>query len=471
VRLAPLVFAVALSGACTVNSGIDAPATNNVDVEPSAEADTYAAADFLTDYTGAFCDWVIGCAATLGPTFPDQRACLDFLDVVFVIGDSDLANIGDPLLYRVDPERARACVAAVRAAACDEESTLDLNATPPCNEVLIGRLNDGECCDDRGGCAPGLVCEQTSDGVGHCSATGDYGETCYSQPCVDGAVCRTFDDPSGPPTQVCIVPFDLAPGVACQQTDDCGTGLYCKAASPDVAPTCSARPEANEFCSPPTTPCVSGLHCGAVSGFATTCSATPFPAGGRCFETSDCQSGLVCTPNHDCVTPAAAGAACDYDIECAAPLGCFDNRCGTRVAPSGIGDDCTPDGPSCPGFIEEGQCVNGKCVAPAQEGDPCNPDDVSLATCSTFAYLVCDPSTQRCRSLPKVGEACPDGACYSFFINTCIDGFCAPRRDIGASCTPQPEEDKGLTSQCKLGSFCIDNVCTRIVQSGRELCK
>lgn len=152
------------------------------------------------------------------------------------------------------------------------------------------------------------------------------------------------------------------------------------------------------------------------------CSAVS-PIGGSCSGSAECVSGAACSPEGKCVTPIAAGGACDANNLCAISL----------------------------------RCVESKCVPLASAGEVCDPAGFD---CDFFQGLACDPSAKTCKAvkLASTGERCGpiDGE-----LTTCgaggvcsANGTCVAPIPDGAACSAQSE------SSCAPPAACIGGVCT-----------
>jgi len=169
----------------------------------------------------------------------------------------------------------------------------------------------------------------------------------------------------------------------------------------------------------------SGLACG-------TCGPRA-QAGATCTVDDDCDAGLACAANRQCVAFGSAGATCDANRPCAAPLVCDAGRC---VTPGDAGASCTPSpsggncdhtqGLYCPAggtcrlvvYASAGQACgvqssgdlalctagatcsstpSGTCVAPAVDGAACNPANnvkcLSPASCDNGLCKLPDPAS------------------------------------------------------------------------------
>ncbi len=462
-----VAVAFLLLTACSVSSGVDQPPLDDTEIDPAQPVDNYVIGAFKTDYANGVCAWFTRCSATIGQFFADEASCRSIYGFTLELSlDANQRNLNDPLLYRVDSAKAHACVDALATRGCSDGAPI-LNQDSSCGEVFIGRLGDGECCDERGGCGPGLVCEHdthTSTFAGFCSAVGEAGETCFVQECAEGTGCLRQGDVS-----TCLAPLGLASGEYCSSTFDCGPGLACIYSSAARRDLCLLRPEVGEGCFMPERPCAAGLACLYTEGEGYRCSATPGVEGDGCFVDSDCGAGMTC--ENVCVLPNVLGAPCDDDQateRCLETLACVEGFCAEIPVPVAIGDPCVPDGPECPGALGEGECrptASGyRCAVPAKENEPCGGD---LPECDFARNLICDEATLTCKRLPPVGESC-EFFCASFFEVACVDAVCVRRIAEGELCTPRGDEDPKeiFATTCAVFSSCVLDEAT-----GQTRCK
>jgi hypothetical protein len=463
-----VALAVLFLFGCTVSSGVDRPPLDDIEIDPASPVDNYVITAFVNDYATAVCGWFVRCGGTIGQLFVDNASCLSIS--LFTL-ESQLQSGGrsltDPLLYRVDSVKTHACVDAVASRACADGAP-SLNRDDNCQGAFVGRLADGECCDERGGCGPGLVCEHDThlgNFAGFCSAVGEAGETCFVQECAAGAGCQDQGDVS-----TCLVPLGLDSGMDCDSTFDCGPGLACAYSGAARRNLCLLRPEVGEFCYLPERPCAADLPCISVAQEGFKCSSTAGVEGNGCFVDGDCGTAMTCT-NSVCAAPNASGEACDDDDptqRCLATLACVDGFCAEIPVPVAIGDPCLPNGPECPGAFGEGDCrpspTGYRCTSPAQENEPCGED---LPDCDISRSLICDETTLTCKKLPGLGEAC-EGLCANFFEVSCTDALCVRRLAEGEPCTPNGDEDPKeiFNTACVIFSSCVLDETT-----GQHLCK
>ena len=179
--------------------------------------------------------------------------------------------------------------------------------------------------------------------------------------------------------------------------------------------------------------------------------------GAPCFSNDECQS-----------------TACALDPTCAGP--CCAGTCTPTQAAADLGEPCATR--PCKANLT---CSNAKmCVALYPDGMPCD-DDTQCA----FG-LGCLGTPGICHPLPKLGEACPDGACAELGAS-CNNGVCTQLGLTGAACTtladcslyypcnsgslqcePWPRTGESCTALCSDGSFCDSSTftCTSPLANG-----
>ncbi len=474
--------------ACSVNTGVERPPADGADVDPATPVERYLAADFKADYVAAACGWYARCGGALGDVFADRATCASLIGFTFAADVNETGSFEEPLLFRVDPAQAADCVRAIEAQPCGTPAP-EFGSIAACVAGFVGRLSDGECCDRRGGCAPGLVCEMGDAGnigIGYCTAVGAPGETCATQGCAAPATCERFGS-SGFPT--CVVSLQLGVGEDCDYTFDCGPGLSCQIPNGGERGECLARAEAGDQCRPPDQPCSAGLFC-VGDASVTRCSSTPGAEGQVCYVASDCAAGLSCSrensSNAVCVRLGAAGDACSDDPAqaCEDGLGCINGTCGAFPVPLAYGDPCHPEGPRCPNPFGDNACSDQGdgfvCVRPGGENDPCGGE--TDPQCDLASGFVCDPASGTCRKLPVTGETCQAGLCFPFFTVTCVGegaaAVCQARKPQGSACNPTPDElDNFFATECEFFAFCLPDpatgatTCQRLTSEGETRCE
>jgi hypothetical protein len=160
--------------------------------------------------------------------------------------------------------------------------------------------------------------------------------------------------------------------------------------------------------------------------------------GAACPNTTDddCEFGLVCN-NMVCVVPGVAGASCDANHPCAAPLVCN----GATIA-GGL----------------------GTCAAGGALGAPCSNDQ----SCSLIEGLWC--TREMNRACAKVGAAETGMPCgllsvseYSLCKGGGAEGGCTVGTGMVMGTCPRlamPGEPCSATTPCKAGGKCLNGLCT-----------
>jgi len=169
------------------------------------------------------------------------------------------------------------------------------------------------------------------------------------------------------------------------------------------------------------------------------------PSASGCLYTGQCPAGTYCpTASYDdamhapacraCHGPLQRGETCERynsNVPCDDDLLCVDDGSGTRA---GVCGDPLPNGSYCDNDVD---CAGGFCDYDIHECSAGRADD---ARCSTDTWCLsgyCHFYAQhdgRCARDGKVGDACNvRGDCLSPLA--CIDGECAPQRELGESCT------------------------------------
>ena len=465
--------------ACSVDTGIAQRPRNDSDDDSAARLDVYPALAFKADYVEALCGWFGRCASTVGNVFGDAAGCRAFMDFAFELEGGEGGLLTEPLLYRVDSVKADECLRSIEARAC-ATSVPTFGAQPACVAAFVGRLSDGECCDRRGGCAPGLVCEMgdpENPELGYCTAIGDAGETCRVQACAAPATCENV----GGTVPQCVVSLALGVGEPCGHTFDCAPTLSCQWLAGAESMRCLPRAGVGDICSRPEIPCGAGLYC-VGDGWIRACATAPGVEGQGCEAEGDCGPGLSCVPSDTgsrmCVHLGALGEPCSeiFGERCEEAITCIDGRCAPVPVPVTFGDRCIPNGPPCPGtlFDSDAACqpdgAGYFCVAPLGLNAPCSNDN----QCDFGQGLACFSDTATCRKLPVRGEACPGGQCYPLFTVTCAAGVCADRKPVGSACTPFPDElDDFFDTECAFLSACLPDaatgatICTSLLGNGQ----
>ncbi|MEM6733415.1 MAG: hypothetical protein AAF658_17790, partial [Myxococcota bacterium] len=240
-------------------------------------------AAFTSQALTAVCDYVDRCQATFGPVFESASQC----ETIFLslVGEGDLFGPAD--VFSVNTTAANACLAAINTLSCDGAAFED--GLPGCDGdgVVVGVLPAGSCCDERGGCVPGTVCDAEDGELGTCVALGTEGQSCSLEldSCAEGLFCGESGDE-----------------LVCQALPSSGEscGIFTGCAEPSV---CIGFP--NGTCG---TPLGTGEACtfdeeceSEVCGIASTCEGpdSDLPGlGEACVD--ECQSGVFGTL--DCVS-------------------------------------------------------------------------------------------------------------------------------------------------------------------------
>lgn len=181
-----------------------------------------------------------------------------------------------------------------------------------------------------------------------------------------------------------------------------------------------------------------------------TCAVGVQCKGGVCRTTGEGQCG-------SCVTPLAAGAACDVATDvCEAGLFCSAaKKC---EAPAEKGEACTPELP-CEGGLS---CNSGICGSPLPEGGDCSAGQ----TCDFTVGLFCNGKTKQCTpvGIANLGEACGFDQDTGGIVLCEADVEC----DFAASkCIAKLKEGDACTidaqtgsSHCATGFQCVSGKCS-----------
>ncbi|HEY1549713.1 MAG TPA: Dickkopf N-terminal cysteine-rich domain-containing protein [Kofleriaceae bacterium] len=191
--------------------------------------------------------------------------------------------------------------------------------------------------------------------------------------------------------------------------------------------------------------------CLAVSGAIVRTDIEDAIAGGRIVF--DANNALACLT-------AYANQSCDMTIARSGPIECGELFDGA-VAANGscaLDDECISNSctvPSCGGGCCQGTCVGDIAPSPLPTGAACGYDaqcvtgdfcDLPSGTCQPFVavgsacnYLfACTPGNgcvnQVCKTLPRTGEPCPEGACTNVGDTCGSTGVCVPFGQPGDSC-------------------------------------
>ena len=234
------------------------------------------------------------------------------------------------------------------------------------------------------------------------------------------------------------------------------------------------------------------------SGGCSSSDPTPAkPAEKGCVSDSDCDSGLYCNEQHECVQ-------CRFDSQCAATQRCDLGQCLTRVSCDSAADckspaaaacdtqlhecfacvsanDCGPgktcnsqhdcveasgcaNGSACPtGLV----CSNGLCSDCASDHDCAATQRCTEHRCTASCAsdkdcvaqgLLCDPTRRACVECVVTGDCpssyhCGGGSCV---LDVCQAGDtqCAPNAAAVSVCSPAG--DRFITLFCADGQVCTD---------------
>ncbi len=345
---------------------------------------------------------------------------------------------------------------------------------------LTDYLEDPNCydCQNDADCNDNNPCTADTCSIGVCQNQAVADGT----GCSDGLYCTVSDQCT---SGACSGAARDCSGMA----DQCHNGLCDEAGD-----ACYAQQKADG------TPCNDGLYCtvddecasGACSGGARDCSAWADAChNGVCNDASDacesqnktdgtdCEDGLYCSVNDQCVGGTCGGS----------PRDCGDGDVCTI-------DDCDEDGNTCTNTLDPdpgaegrgvaGTCSNGvdddcdlltdmadpdcaECFSDpdCEDGNPCTTDTCTGGTCDNTPVLNgtgCNDG-QFC----TVSDHCTDGVCgggtrdCSFVADECHDGWCDEAAD---QCVPQNKADG---TPCNDGQYCtVSDHCTGGVCGGSQ---
>ncbi len=348
----------------------------------------------LDPLADAFCDLIERCESTFGPTFESTAQCEDFYGILVGTG----LGFGSPDVFEVNQQALSACISTVDSLSCDAV----FGDEPPegCDfeEIFVGILPVGACCDERGGCEPGSYCEGSSDEtVGLCVAFVPENGDCSNAQCAAGLRC---------------VPGETA--VTCQLAAAFGESC-------------------GEF------DCAAPYVCvGLPSG---TCGE-PLPAGATCVEDSECASDDCffdeCQQGFDVVDGPGLGEPCTESCGEAAfgELYCVPESGGSgrvcQPAATTFGAPCDPEGGNAP---------------------DCNPLFGLVCNQETFQCQELPTVGEACDSFCQPLES---AFCDLDFLTG--GGECRSRVPAGGQCEPQIIEFVFFT-QCELGFTCEEGTC------------
>jgi hypothetical protein len=175
-------------------------------------------------------------------------------------------------------------------------------------------------------------------------------------------------------------------------------------------------------------------------------------ASGRCSVPADAACGV-------CIVRAPAGSACRFEDDCDYGLACASNLC---VPQGDLGAMCDGTHPCKFGTAcKTGDGgTRGTCGPTVGAGEACN----SLEDCALAQGLFCNPQTRLCQA---ASSAQPGGQCGlvggTFVFCAGSGGRCtAPAGTMTGTCPAivEPGGACSTTMPCKIGSKCLNSVCT-----------
>jgi hypothetical protein len=289
------------------------------------------------------------------PTSADVEASCEALIQPFV--DDGTVRYGDS-------DEVRACLNAIENLDCE---SFDFDLVPECQDLVLGRIEEGGECEGDAQCAGDSYCDQSGSGTcGVCVARKPDGASCDEEEECVGRNCSDGE---------CLTPGEV--GADCNGNDDCLGTLVCNSVSGEcqrasswaIGDACTAMTddcaafETNLFCNGQTEECEEFLELGEIcTGGAGLCNFAQ-------KEFCDALGSGTC----------AGATTVGENQECNLFLG--------RVCADGL---------LCSGLAE------GTCIEPAQEGDDCDENDDQ--PCLGGLFLECVSS--KCQLGDFVGE-CP----------------------------------------------------------------
>lgn len=222
-----------------------------------------------------------------------------------------------------------------------------------------------------------------------------------------GTPCHTVYTPTLAVGESCANDGDCPSGAECELGVDAECSGICVTAPPptirlDEGAACSADSE-----------CKSALHCGPSGG----CEAD-LALGTECVRMAECEPTAFCSASEICESRGAAGGVCGDDRPCVSSSYC--DAAGICVQyPIFPGEPCiSVSNNACPAFPAlYCDITTALCEARIAVGQECQPTD---APCR-FGH--CDPASEVCEPLAKVGAPCgSSAACGS---RECTAGACA----------------------------------------------
>jgi hypothetical protein len=420
---------------------------------------------------GTYCDFLKACEPKLGPWFPTRQKCLSTMALGVPDGfDHPVFWAKGTSLYQVDKGKADGCISKLAGAACTDGLPLWesyyvcyvsgaagggsgsffgnqlqhlLESLPECQGAMVGTLGQNACCDHRGGCGPGLFCEETDfNSIGSCQPAGAALEECWTRPCQEGLACvKQVCTPYVLLGQECVINNYVGGSAA---PSDCKVGLYCDA---------SQQPRR--------------------------CANADKTAGTAC-DCFGCAADLYCdftSRPSVCKTYKSENESCTSSDKCAAGLECMAGIC-RRIGSLSIGEQCHGDSHECAEGIAGASCLDDgagitRCSVPGLLGAPCDPNVDSDKTCAFFYDLICDAASRSCQPLPGLGESCQD-YCADYVNVFCAhanptdpNGTCLPRVGLGGNCIKNVPDaganscssDSGTSGCSASGSSSSDSGC------------
>ena len=281
-------------------------------------------------------------------------------------GTSDAVNIWDAASPSDAPSWSSACLAFAKAS-CEIKSRCGAYGF----HLSYGTIEN---CEARYG---GSNCENQMRSPGSTVAPYDL------LACATALSAETCgEDLLNVPTE-CLLKGGLADGVPCTYDEQCQSGL-CNLANGTWCGSCKPKARLGEDCSPFLRSCGNGLACANPSGdtFSWVC-VTPVAAGVACQGDPECSWGLVCI-NRQCTPTKSLGQACvgrdcddTQDLICLAKAGGGGSVCSqvSYVAPGEACNENTAsecvDNAICKGATGLRAAV-GVCSAAAGDGSPCD---------------------------------------------------------------------------------------------------
>jgi hypothetical protein len=376
-----LVIAVACGddgGDDEVDAPQSAPIPPTVEMPAACSGPEIALEDHATCLAYATCARLLRCEYR----YDSLRDCLDHTPVN-PRSNFEAAVARGTMTY--DGEVAAACV---RQQAEGECTTSAFPTT--CSRAFVGMLADGDpCylareCGAQGEC---VGCEEGECCQGTCSIPGEVGEPCDEfGGCAPGLDCNDDSETCEPGRAPCVTDADCADNQACDGAGSCldvvaeGEECFIYPAAREVGPTPDWRDSSN---------CAPGLSC-----VDSVCVRTDY-LGAPCDGFDHCWAGLQCrfdaaSQHGTCQPKSVIGEPCSDDILCLGSSRC-DESTGRCVALSGPDGECKYDW-DCAGTLrcwyDEKRCHPPKpqgasCRRGTEECDVglrCGPDSTCIST-------------------------------------------------------------------------------------------